>query len=65
MQKKSNLNVKEAKWRVSVFISSKGEANNLADVLGRCGYAPRVDLVPDKNLEALQDFAEARKEWKQ
>ena len=60
-EKQTKTDVKEAKWRVSVFLSSKGESQNLYETLERCGYEPRLDFVPDRNLERLQDNARSRK----
>lgn len=46
----------EQKWRVSVYFSSKGSAESFRDLLLGADYSVKLDFVPERYLEKMQDF---------
>jgi hypothetical protein len=56
--KKSPKRVTESKYRVSVYFSTYSSAESFHKLLTECNYIAELTLIPDHNLENMQDFLE-------
>jgi hypothetical protein len=54
--KKSEKRTTETKFRVAVYFSTYGAAESFHKLLTECNYIAELTLIPDQNLENMQDF---------
>lgn len=54
--RKSTKRTTETKFRVAVYFSTLAAAKSFHELLADCNYIAELTLIPDQNLENMQDF---------